>query len=75
MAPKVRIREVSRQFGVSVHTLYKKVARREIPFERLGPNGPLLFDLDAIEGVAQANGCSPEEAKRRVGTDRRPDHR
>jgi len=56
---KVRVRELAEYLGVSTHTIYRRVARGEIPFERLGGGQTsLIFDLDDIEALLRAHGSA-----------------
>ena len=48
MTPRLlRIKEVSERTGLSVHTLYKMVSQRRIPFVKLG--GALCFDPEKLD--------------------------
>ena len=56
MSRKVRIGGLAEYLNTSLHTLYKKVQKNEIPFERLGQGRTLYFDLDSIDAHMRAQG-------------------
>ena len=56
MSRTVRIQQLAEYLGTSIHTLYNKVGRNEIPFQRLGYGRTLYFDLDEIDAHMREQG-------------------
>ena len=56
------IQQVAKQTGLSIHTVYKMVSQRRIPYVKLG--GALRFDPNKLDQWIKQNTVMPMPGKR-----------